>query len=297
MTRRRLDFPLQILYPEKEIQARRFPARLPKTMAYRTYRSNFDFGFGPSLTPVVKKLIIVNVAAFVATMLGQAVGLGGLFRALMLTPYSVTHSFTVWQLVTYMFLHGGFWHILFNMVGLWMFGCELERTWGSRRFLNYYFLTGIGAGITVVLLGWSSAIPTVGASGAIYGVLLAFGVLFPNRIILVPIFFFFFIPVPAKWLVIALGGIAFLSALSGPGDMISHTGHLGGMVVGLSYLRGRPYWFELRNGYYRWRRQRLQRQFQVYMRKHGRPDFPERTSERPGKPIDDDDPRRGPWVN
>ena len=91
----------------------------------------------------------------------------------------------------------------------------------------------------------------------------------------------------------ALGGIAFLSALSGPGDMISHTGHLGGMVVGLIYLRGRPYYFEFRNRYYRWRRQRLQRQFKVYMRKHGgRPDLPERP-ERPER----EEPRRGPWVN
>jgi membrane associated rhomboid family serine protease len=265
------------------------PKRLPATMAYRTYRTGFEFGFGYGLTPVVKKLIIANVAVFVASFLGQAAGLGSLFRVLMLTPSAVIHG-ALWQLVTYMFLHAGFWHILFNMFGLWMFGGELERTWGSRRFLQYYFLTGIGAGVTVVLLSWASSIPTVGASGAVYGILLAYGVLFPNRIILVPIFFFFFIPVPAKYLVMILGGIAFLSALSGPGDMISHTGHLGGMVFGLAYLRGRPYWFELRNGYYRWRRQRLQRQFQVYMRKHGgRQEFPE-SSER-------DEPRRGPWVN
>ena len=261
-------------------------------MAFRMQRSNFEFGFGYGLTPVVKKLIIANVAVFVATFLGQAVGLGSLFRLMMLTPSSVLHG-ALWQLVTYMFLHAGFWHILFNMVGLWMFGCELERTWGSRRFLRYYFMTGIGAGITVVLLSPFSPIPTVGASGAVYGVLLAYGVLWPNRVILVPIFFFFFIPVPAKYLVMILGGIAFLSALSGPGDMISHTGHLGGMVVGLIYLRGRPYWFELRNGYYRWRRQRLQRQFQVYLRKHGGPPRPTELRERPER----EEPRRGPWVN
>jgi len=265
-------------------------------MAFRMQRSNFEFGFGYGLTPVVRKLIIANVAVFVATFLGQAAGLGSLFRLLMLTPLSVTHGFAVWQLVTYMFLHAGFWHILFNMFGLWMFGGELERTWGSQRFLRYYFLTGIGAGLTVVLLGPSSPIPTVGASGAIYGVLLAYGVLFPNRIILVPIFFFFFVPVPAKYLVMILGGIAFLSTLSGPGDFVSHSGHLGGMVFGLIYLRGRPYYFELRNRYYRWRRQRLQRQFQVYMRKHGgRPEQPP-SPELPERPVRED-PRRGPWVN
>lgn len=254
-------------------------------MATRIYRSNFEFGFNFGLTPMVKKLIIANVAVFVASYLGSALGLGRVFGVLMLTPVSVIHG-ALWQLVTYLFLHAGFWHIFFNMFGLWMFGCELERTWGSRRFLNYYFLTGIGAGLTVVLLSPFSRIPTIGASGAIYGVLLAYGVLFPNRIILVPILFFFFIPVPAKWLVIVFGGIEFLSAL-GPGDMISHTGHLGGMLIGLIYLRGRPYYFDFRNQYYRWRRQRLQRQFQVYMRKHG--DRPERHER--------EDPRRDRWVN
>lgn len=262
-------------------------------MTYRMYRTGFDLGFGYGMTPVVRKLLIANVAVFVASILGQAVGLGALFRLFMLTPLSVTHGFAVWQLATYMFLHAGFWHILLNMFGLWMFGCELERTWGSRRFLRYYFLTGVGAGVTIVLLGPFSPIPTVGASGAVYGILLAYGVLFPNRIILVPIFFFFFVPVPAKYLVMILGGIAFLSTLSSPGDMISHTGHLGGMIFGLIYLRGRPYWFELRNRYYRWRQQRRRRQFEVYMRRRGRHYEPPEQRERSER----EDPRRGPWVN
>ena len=240
-------------------------------MAYRSYRSNVNFGFDTRITPAVKNLLIANLAAFVFTVLAGAAGSGQIIHSLlMLTPYTVTHQFAVWQLVTYMFLHAGFWHILFNMFALWMFGCELERTWGSRRFLYYYFITGIGAGLTVVLLSPFSPVATVGASGAIYGVLLAYGLLFPNRIILVPIFFFFFFPVPAKILVMILGGIAFLSALSMPGDTISHVAHLGGLVVGFLYLRGRPYYFAFRNSYYRWRRQRLQRQFKVYMNKHDR---------------------------
>ena len=250
-------------------------------MAYRTYRTSFEFGFGSGITPVVKKLLIANVAAFVATILAQAVGLGSLVGHLMLTPFAVTRNFEIWQIATYLFLHGGFWHILFNMLGLWMFGCDLERTWGSRRFLHYYLFTGIVAGLTIVLLSPSSTIPTVGASGAIYGILLAFGILFPTRIILVPIFFFFFIPIQAKYLVMIMGGMAFLSAISAPGSTVSHVGHLGGLVAGLLYLRGRPYYFELRNRYYRWRRQRLQRKFQVYMRKQ----------------HDREEPRRGPWVN
>jgi len=249
-------------------------------MAYRTFRTNFDFGFDYSLTPAVKKLLIANGAVFVASTLVGAVGYGFVLGPLMLTPYLVTHRLAVWQLVTYMFLHAGIWHILFNMLALWMFGCDLERTWGARRFLHYYFLTGIGAGLTVVLLSPSSRIATVGASGAIYGVLLAFGMLFPNRIILVPIFFFFFFPIPAKYFVMIMGGIAFFSAISTPGSLVNHVAHLGGLACGFLYLRGRPYYFELRNHYYRWRRQNLKRRFEVYMRKHDR-----------------EEPRRGPWVN
>jgi membrane associated rhomboid family serine protease len=240
-------------------------------MAFRSYQTPVSFGFDFSITPVVKKLLIANVAAFVLAILIGAAGGGGVIHSFfMLTPYAVTRNFAVWQLVSYMFLHAGFWHILFNMFALWMFGCDLERAWSGRRFLYYYFITGIGAGMTVVLLSPSSITATVGASGAIYGILLAFGMMFPNRIILVPIFFFFFFPVPAKILVMILGGIAFLSALSSPGDTISHVAHLGGLVVGFLYLRGRPSYFEFRNRYYRWRRQRLQRQFQVYMGKQGR---------------------------
>jgi len=254
-------------------------------MPIRTYGNTMNFGFDWSMTPIVKKLLIANVAAFVLMTIAQAAGLGMLVRSYwMLTPFAVTRQFAVWQLVTYMFLHGGFWHILFNLFALWMFGSEIERTWGSKKFLRYYFLTGIGAGITVVLFGPSSMIPTLGASGAIYGILLAYGVLFPNRVIFVPILFFFFVPIPAKYLVMILGGFAFLSALSSPGDFVSHTAHLGGMAFGLLYLKGTQRssksYFDFRNLYYRWKRQRLQRKFEVYMSKRNRDDKP-----------------RGPWVN
>ncbi|OFW01842.1 MAG: hypothetical protein A3G20_02545 [Acidobacteria bacterium RIFCSPLOWO2_12_FULL_59_11] len=257
-------------------------------MAYRSYGSTISYGFGGwGMTPTVKKLLIANGMAYVLSVLAQAAGWGQPIRWLMLTPYEVIHHLAFWQLGTYLFLHAGFWHILFNMFALWMFGCELERTWGAQRFLRYYLLTGIGAGLTVILLNPSGVIPTVGASGAIYGVLLAYGVLFPERIIFVPIFFIIFIPIPAKYLVMILGGIAFLSALSTPGDFVSHTAHLGGMVVGYLYLRGWPLYsrlyFTLRNRYYRWRRLRLQRQFEVYMHKHDSRDSKEQ--------------RRGPWIH
>jgi len=250
------------------------------SMAIRTYRTSFDFGFDFRLTAAVKNLLIANVAAFVVSALASRTGFGLLFDALALTPYLVTHRFAFWQPFTYLFLHSGVWHILFNMLALWMFGCELERTWGTRRFLYYYLLTGIGAGLTVVLVGPSSPVSTVGASGAVYGILLAYGLLFPNRIILVPILFFFFFPIPAKYFVMIMGGIAFLSAVSMPGSLVSHVAHLGGMAFGYLYLRGRPSYFDFRNRYYRWRRLRLKRQFDVYMRDR-----------------DHEEPRRGPWVH
>ena len=234
-------------------------------MAYRTYRS-LNFGFGSGLTPVVKNLLIANVTAFILSTLLGATSLSGLVYFLMLTPYAVTHHLYVWQLVTFLFLHGGFFHILFNMFALWMFGCELERIWGSRRFLTYYFLTGVGSALTIILVGPSSLVPTLGASGAIYGILLAYGMLFPDRLILL----YFLIPIRAKYFVMIIGGIEFLSALSMPGSLVSHTAHLGGMVFGFLYLRGRPLYFILRNEYYRWRRRRLQREFGVYMQKQDR---------------------------
>jgi membrane associated rhomboid family serine protease len=235
-------------------------------MAYRSYRTTVDFGFGYGITPAVKKLLIANVAAFVLMVVVRAAGYGSAIRWLMLTPFAVTHNFALWQLVTYLFLHAGFFHILFNMLALWMFGGELERTWGARRFLFYYFLTGIGAGLTVVLVNPFSGVATLGASGAIYGILLAYGLLFPDR----PIFLWFLFPIPAKYFVMIMGGIEFLSQLSVPGDTVSHMAHLGGLAVGYLYLRGRPRYFDLRNRYYRWRRQRTQRQFQVYMNKRER---------------------------
>jgi len=237
-------------------------------MAFRRSGSTIQFGFGGGPTPAVKQLLIVNTAAFVVATLMQAFGMGEPLRWLMLTPYAVTHQLALWQLVTYLFLHGGFFHILFNMLTLWMFGGDLERQWGTRRFLFYYFLTGIGAGLCVVLVHPGSLVPTLGASGAIYGVLLAFGMLFPDRQIL----FFMIFPIPAKFFVMILGAIAFLSALSMPGDTVSHVAHLGGLVIGFVYLRTRGRWFDWRNQYYRWKRQRLQRKFRVYQAKRDRED-------------------------
>ena len=154
-----------------------------------------------------------------------------------LHAYDVLYEFKIWQVFTYMFLHGDFWHIFFNMFVFWMFGTELEREWGSRRFLKYYFICGVGAGIINILL--TSASPnapgTVGASGAIYGIMVAYALRYPNR----EVYIYFLFPVKVKYMVGFLAMISFLSTWNPQGDGIAHAAHLGGMVVGFVYLK---YW-------------------------------------------------------
>jgi len=158
-----------------------------------------------------------------------------------LIPYAVLHKFAVWQLVTYMFLHGGLMHVGFNMFALWMFGSQIERAWGTKEFLRYYFITGIGAGLINVLFSANSMIPTIGASGAIFGLLLAYGLLFPNSVILL----YFFIPMKAKYFVILFAALEFAMTFSYSQDGVAHFAHLGGMLVGLLYLKGKPYFRSL----------------------------------------------------
>src|SRR5690242_14837318 len=154
---------------------------------YPSSRSSF-YGYFPT---GVKWLLISNVAVFLLMYLGGA-RFRSDFAVLALAPRAVIETFAVWQLVTYLFLHGGFGHLLFNMLSLWMFGSTLERDWGTRRFLKYYFICGIGAGICDVLVNalignWYTR--TIGASGAIYGLLLAFGVMYPNQTVLMNFLF------------------------------------------------------------------------------------------------------------
>ena len=231
------------------------------------------FSFGPPLTRMVKRLIVFTTAVFVLTYIPQQIlGWSAPYAWFALQPYDVLHSFYVWELVTYLFLHGGFFHIIFNMFALWMFGSDVENLWKGKKFLFYFFLTGIGAGIMDVLLNaiLNPGIPTatVGSSGAIYGLLLAYGMLFPER----PIYLYLIIPIKAKWFVVIMGVIEFVSSFGVPGSGVSHVAHLGGMLFGFLYLRGGglPYRLELR--YHEWRRARLRRKFQVYMRKQERKD-------------------------
>ena len=236
------------------------------------YYRQVSYSFVPPLTRVVKQLIIITTAVFVVTYVLQRFW-SAPYAWLPLRSDDVLHRFYLWELVTYMFIHWGFWHIILNMLGLWMFGSDLESLWGSEKFLSYYLFTGIGAGICVVLadavFSGGSGAPTAGASGAIYGILLAYGMIFPDRLVL----FAFIFPMKAKWFVLIFGGVEFLSSIGTPGSGVSHVAHLGGMLFGFLYLRG-PHLpsFRFPGRYQEWRRARLRKKFEVYMRKHERKD-------------------------
>jgi membrane associated rhomboid family serine protease len=228
------------------------------------YGSSVSYQFGPGPpSPAVKLLLIVNVVAWLVNLLVPAITL-----RLGLSPLEVFTGFAFWQPVTYMFLHDtrGFSHILFNMLALWMFGTDLERHWGTRFFTKYYFVTGIGAAATTLLFALVSDSVyyslTVGASGAIYGLLIAWAMYFPHRTIL----FWGIFPIQARFFVLIVGAIAFLSSFGGPGSGIAHITHLGGLVVGYIYLktlRVRPL-DELKYRWLRWRMDRARSRFDVY---------------------------------
>jgi membrane associated rhomboid family serine protease len=243
---------------------------------YRLSRS-IIYGYFPS---GVKWLLISNTVIFVIWYLGGPT-VQSLMLPLELVPRMVVFQFPwfVYQLFTYLFLHGGIGHLVFNMLALWMFGTPLEQTWGTRQFLKYYFLCGVGAGIcdvvVNVLLGNHTR--TIGASGAIYGLLLAFGVLFPDTQVLM----YFLFPIKAKYLVMIYGAIELLLALGGRNSGISNLAHLGGMLFGLVYLKvplrfGSLHLPDIGGLYTQWKMQRAKKKFQVYMRKHN---------------------GRGPWIN
>lgn len=202
-----------------------------------------------SRTPVVYNLLIANVVAYMATMLLDTNDVYGLFALFPIgSPF-----FEVWQPVTYMFLHGGFSHIFFNMFALWMFGRELEVQLGSQRFLTYYMVCGIGAALLQLGVGYAEYAhafeaggmnaamrylytPTVGASGAVFGLLLAFGVLHPNSTVML---IFPPIAMKAKWFVVIYGLLELFFGLSGYQSGVAHFAHLGGMLWGLALL----YWW------------------------------------------------------
>lgn len=220
-----------------------------------------------NIPTVTRNLLIINVVVFLATYLMQNIGAD--LNSILGLHFILAPDFQAYQLLTYMFAHGGWSHIFFNMFALWMFGCIVERTWGARKFLFYYIACGIGAGLfqelaqmvqfyllaaehiqgftlsQTMLVAKASATlinawTTVGASGAIYGILLAFGMLYPEERL-----FIFPLPVPikAKWFVLIYAAIELFMAFSTTGDGVAHLAHLGGMVVGfflIRYWRRRP---------------------------------------------------------
>jgi membrane associated rhomboid family serine protease len=193
-----------------------------------------------------------------------------------LVPRGVIPGFRLWQPVTYLFLHGGLWHLLINMLMLWMFGRELEVVWGKKKFLNYFFLCGIGAGLITVAVKlvpmfWGyrpSDIPTIGASGAIFGILIANAILFPDRQI-----WLFPLPImiPMRPFVAVMAAIEFFGTLGSSGDGVSHFCHLGGMLIGWLYLRRGSFLFRVRNEMADWKYQRNRKRFEVYMKKTKNP--------------------------
>jgi membrane associated rhomboid family serine protease len=227
----------------------------------------------PGFPPGIKWLLISNVGVFLFQWLTANSEFGRYFNYyLALVPAEVLRHAALWQLATYMFLHGGISHILWNMLSLWMFGSMLEQSWGTRRFLQLYFFSGIGAGICIVLLSLifgGTAVPTIGASGAIFGVMLVCAMLWPNQTVL----FNFLIPLKLKYMVMIIGAIAFIGAWN-PSSGVSNIGHLGGMLFGyifmklpkMRYARFDPVG-PVRETYKAWKLARAKRKFQVYLKK------------------------------
>jgi membrane associated rhomboid family serine protease len=192
--------------------------------------------------PVIKNLLIINGLVFFAQLVSSTNSL--LLQYFALWPLGLPDlpgypQFWPWQLVTYGFLHGGITHLLLNMYALWMFGMQIESTWGSQRFAIYYFVCVIGAGIIQMLVTWGQPVPTVGASGGVFGILLAFGLMFPDQYIML---LFPPIPVKAKYLVIGYGVIELFAGVAATSSGVAHFAHLGGMLFGyllILYWRGK----------------------------------------------------------
>lgn len=291
----------------------------------------------PPFTFAVKWLIIVNVAVYLLMLVLHAIAPGFAnaidgnvaltpsgqvaIPLMPLVPVAVVHGW-IWQLVTYSFFHVNIWHILFNMITLWMFGPQLEMSWGRHRFFEFYFYAVIAAALTTIgvsylgtvspfgFLGISPLVATVGASGGLFGVMVAFAILYGNQE-------FMLFPLPftmkAKYLVAIFILISLAGAIQGMGaghrgESVAYFAHLGGALFGWIYVRflpskgllfaGSEAGFGLRNRYQKWKRRRMARKFEVYMRKHDRSEyFDQYGNYRPPDEDKDNGESRPPWVN
>lgn len=200
-----------------------------------TYRPQ-GFGGFSFFPPIIKNILIVNAIMFFIKVISQNIIVGNtvletyLSGYLGLVPFGNPYfSFWPWQLITYQFIHGDFMHIFFNMLMLWMFGMEIENIMGSRKFLVFYLLAGIGGGLLQMLLGSGYGV-IIGASGAVFGVMVAFAMYFPDRLI----YIYFLFPVKAKYMIGFMMVFEFLSV--GDGSFIAHLAHLGGAFVGFLFV-------------------------------------------------------------
>ena len=237
----------------------------------------------PPFTRAVTWLIGINTGIFLLRYALELAGLpakGFAILYLSLIPVQVVEHGWVWQLLTYAFLHFEFWHWFGNMIGLWMFGSAIENAWGTRRFLELFFFGVFGAALTTVAFSYAHLlgrpdVPTVGASGGVFAILIAFGILFAeNEIMMIPFPFL----IKAKYFVGILIVITLAFAMSGGGN-VAYVAHLGGLLFGYLYVRRglKPAivnvglserYYGLRNSYYRWKRRRAAKKFEVYMRQH-----------------------------
>jgi len=268
----------------------------------------------PPFTRAVIWLLGINTAVFLGlSAFGTRAVIQWVYLNLGLVPEMTVFHFAIWQIVTYSFIHVGFWHWFGNMLGIWMFGATFENAWGVRRFLELFFVGVVGAALTTIILSFAHIlitpdVPTVGASGGVFAILMAFGLVFgENEIMMIPFPFL----IKAKYFVLILIVVTVAFAISGGGGT-AYLAHLGGLLFGYLYVKFSPargvsgrfslseWFYGLNNEYYRWKRRRAAKKFEVYMSKHDRKvQFDEHGNYIPP----DDDPRKGNggsksgWVN
>lgn len=195
------------------------------------------FGIGGAIPPVIKWLIITNLAVFFLQSILEiffGIRISAIFG---FVPAYFVHKLFLWQIVTYMFLHGGIFHVFFNLLGLWMFGGEVESVMGSKNFLKFYMACGVFAALCTLALDFNSAIPVIGASGAIYGILTAFGLMFPERVITLLLFFVIPVRAKAKYFAIGFAVLTFFQSLFLSASGIAYVAHLGGILFAFLYFK------------------------------------------------------------